>query len=112
MSLIIENGDFKRDERGIPIDAEGAELALSAAENMLKMPRGSFFYAPDSGSRIPGMSAKTRENADALALEYAAEAVQGIKGIRVSGARLTQNGKAALVTLEFGKIKKEVSIAI
>lgn len=112
MSLIIENGDFKRNERGIPVDAEGAELALAEAECMLKMPRGSFFYSPAMGSRIPGMNPLERENADALALEYAAEAVQKIKGVRVCGAHIREDGKAALIALGFGEIKKEVSVAI
>lgn len=110
MDMKIRDGEIALDEKGLPLTLSGDDLAFQKCEILLKVPKGSFIFDRDFGSRITGAVALKRENREALIFEYAAEAVKKVSEVRVSGVKCGECD--ALITLETGDKIKEVSVPL
>lgn len=110
MDMKIENGKAALSQSGIPLTLSGDELALQKAEFRLKVPKGSFIFDRDFGSRIPKMKPAERENPDALLFEYALEETEKIPGVKITDAHYSP--EAAVIAVASGEKTKEVTVEL
>lgn len=106
----IENGKIVLSRSGIPITISGDELNLQKAEILLRVPKGSFIFDRNFGSRISEMEPCERENAQALLFEYALEETSKIPGVKIADVRC--NDGKGIVTVTCGEKTKEVTVEL
>ena len=90
MELQIQNGDY------VP-DGLGGFRRLTGGEALL--PRGSFPFWPELGSRLYLVLREKPAARQALAEQYVAEALAGESGLRVTEVSLAQEGDRGLLTV-------------
>ena len=99
MDVKILNGDICTDSCGIPVMLAEEERILQRAFLRLKVPKGSFLHDTDFGSRFFEIDESARENADALALLFAKQALSPLADdIEVKSAQVWENGDIKVLT--------------
>ncbi len=98
MSLKLTDRDYAPDGNGGVAAAQGGEELLEEALFRLTARRGSFPFLPELGSRMHLLRRRKPSEWDTLALQYAAEALEDMEGVRVTGAAARRDGDRLLVT--------------
>lgn len=113
MDIKISNGDWARDEQGMPIVLSGETEILQRAFLRLRIPKGAFLHDPSLGSRFGEINPDSRENADRLAFLFAQQALSPLTPkITVTGARVDFDEKRKITISAVTDTKKEVSFII
>ena len=76
MALLLKDGDYVADERGVLRTAEGAQDLLQRVLFRLQARRGRFPFLPELGSRLYLLPREKPGDRQALARQYAAEALR------------------------------------
>lgn len=76
MALLLKDGDYVADERGGLRTVEGAQDLLQRVLFRLQARRGSFPFLPELGSRLYLLPREKPGTRQALARQYAAEALR------------------------------------
>ena len=97
MSMLLENRDYVPDGAGSGRTVEGAEAVLSEALFRLTARRGGFAPLPELGSRMYRLREERPSRREALARQYAAEALAGLDEVTVTGAAVAGLGDALRV---------------
>ena len=92
MELMVRGGDYLPDGRGGFRRAEGDDELLQRVLWKLSVRRGSFPFLPELGSRLYLMGREKPSLRQALARQYAAEALEDEEGLSVTGAELGGDG--------------------
>lgn len=100
MSLLLKNRDYARDENGGVTAVSGGEALLNEALFRLTARRGSFPFLPQLGSRMGELRREKPSGWDALARQFAVEALDGLEDVTVTEASVRQNRDALLVTAD------------
>lgn len=92
MELMVRGGDYLPDGRGGFRRAEGDDGLLQRVLWKLSVRRGSFPFLPELGSRLYLLGREKPSLRQALARQYAAEALADEEGLSVTGAELGGDG--------------------
>ncbi|WP_186566498.1 hypothetical protein [Lawsonibacter celer] len=92
MELMVRGGDYLPDGRGGFRRAEGDDELLQRVLWKLSVRRGSFPFLPELGSRLYLLGREKPSLRQALARQYAAEALADEEGLSVTGAELGGDG--------------------
>lgn len=91
MGLKLEEGVYALGAGGLPRETEPLEELLQNAYLRLNLPRGSFPYGRELGSRLHELSL-SEEHAREQAISLANEALLEMPGVRAEQAELQENG--------------------
>ena len=97
MSLLLRNRDYARDGNGGVTVVSGGEALLNEALFRLTARRGSFPFLPRLGSRMGELRREKPSDWDALARQFAVEALDGLQEVTVIGVRVRRDQDALLV---------------
>lgn len=97
MSLLLRNRDYARDGNGGVTAVSGGEALLNEALFRLTARRGSFPFLPRLGSRMGELRREKPSDWDALARQFAVEALDGLEDVTVTGVRVRRDQDALLV---------------
>lgn len=97
MSLLLRNRDYARDGNGGVTAVSGGEALLNEALFRLTARRGSFPFLPRLGSRMGELRREKPSDWDALARQFAVEALDGLEDVTVAGVRVRRDQDALLV---------------
>lgn len=97
MALILREGDYVPDGKGGFRSAEGAEELLERVLWKLTVRRGSFPFLPGLGSRLHLLGRAPAKEREALAGQYAREALAD-EDVTVTEVKLAQAGQQADLT--------------
>lgn len=97
MSLLLRNRDYARDGNGGVTVVSGGEALLNEALFRLTARRGSFPFLPRLGSRMGELRREKPSDWDALARQFAVEALDGLEDVTVTGVRVRRDQDALLV---------------
>ena len=97
MSLLLRNRDYARDGNGGVTAVSGGEALLNEALFRLTARRGSFPFPPRLGSRMGELRREKPSDWDALARQFAVEALDGLEDVTVTGVRVRRDQDALLV---------------
>ena len=100
MELKCVNGDYVPDGKGGVCRLTGEEEALGRVLFRLTAKRGSFPLMPELGSRLYLLAGEKPSHRQALARQYAAEALAELSDLRVVAAAVEQRADTLLVTVE------------
>ena len=100
MSLLLRNRDYARDGNGGVTVVSGGEALLNEALFRLTARRGSFPFLPRLGSRMGELRREKPSDWDALARQFAVEALDGLEEVTVIGVRVRRDQDALLVMTE------------
>ncbi len=106
------NRDYVPDGTGGFRQCTGAAATLSEALFRLECRRGAFPALPELGSRLHTLGREKRAAREALARQYAAEALEGL-GLSVEGASVTEDAEGRLhvaLSLRQGGTEWEVTV--
>ena len=92
MELMVRGGDYLPDGRGGFRRAEGDDGLLQRVLWKLSVRRGGFPFLPELGSRLYLLGREKPSLRQALARQYAAEALADEEGLSVTGAELGGDG--------------------
>ena len=87
------NGDYVPDGAGGLCRLSGGEEILARALFRLTARRGAFPFLPELGSRLRLLLREKPSARQALAVQYAAEALREEPDLKVTAVELTENGK-------------------
>ena len=100
MSLLLQDRDYVPDGNGgVAVAQEGDEL-LGEALFRLTARRDSFPFLPELGSRMHLLRRAKPSEWESLALQYAAEALEDLTEVTVTGASVKQENGALWVSVE------------
>ena len=100
MSLLLQNRDYVPDGNGgVAVVQDGEEL-LSEVLFRLTARRDSFPFLPGLGSRMHLLRRAKPSEWESLALQYAAEALEDLTEVTVTGASVRQEDGALRVSVE------------
>lgn len=99
MELKLIEGDYVPDGAGGLCRLEGAEELLGRVLFRLTARRGAMPFLPELGSRLYLLSREKPSLREALAAQYAAEALAEEPGLKVTGAELDGEGDGARLTV-------------
>ena len=100
MSLLLQGRDYADDGNGgVAVVQDGDEL-LGEVLFRLAVRRGSFPFLPELGSRMYLLRRVKPSERENLALQYAAEALEDLTEVTVTGASVQQEDGALLVSVE------------
>ena len=100
VSLLLQNRDYMPDGNGgVAVVQDGEEL-LGEVLFRLTARRGAFPFLPNLGSRMHLLRRAKPSERENLALQYAAEALDGLAEVTVTGASARQEGDALWVSVE------------
>ena len=97
MSLLLRNRDYARDGNGGVTAVSGGEALLNEVLFRLTARRGSFPFLPRLGSRMGELRREKPSDWDALARQFAVEALDGLEEVTVIGVRVRRDQDALLV---------------
>lgn len=100
MSILLENRDYVADGAGSVRSVEGAEAVLSEALFRLTARRGRFVLLPELGSRMYKLREERPSRRNALARQYAAEALASLDEVTVTDAWVTGLGDTLHIRVE------------
>lgn len=89
MALLLKDGDYVADEQGGLRTVEGAQDLLQRVLFRLQARRGSFPFLPELGSRLYLLAREKTGDRQALARQYAAEALRE-EDVEVTGVTVTE----------------------
>lgn len=112
--ILLENGDVKRDERGFPAVADGAQALVQRAMIRLSVRRGSFLQDPQLGSTLHTLGAVPPEQRGALALSLARQALAALPEVSAEEAVCVRDGEALRLTfgLQINGEKNTVEVQV
>ena len=93
MSLLLKNRDYAVSGGAVAV-VTGGEALLNEALFRLTVRRGSFPFLPGLGSRMYLLRREKPSAWTDLAVQYAAEALDEMTGLTVTGAKVTRQGDA------------------
>ena len=96
MELMVRGGDYLPDGRGGFRRAEGDDELLQRVLWKLSVRRGSFPFLPELGSRLYLLPREKPGAWEALARQYAVEALRGEAELEVTGVTAAPAGAGAL----------------
>ena len=100
MSLLLQNGDYASDGKGgVAVVQDGDEL-LGEVLFRLTARRGSFPFLPGLGSRMHLLRRVKPSERESLALQYAAEALEDLTEVTVTGVSVRQENDALRMSAE------------
>lgn len=99
MSLLLVDRDYAADGGGVAAARDGEEV-LGEVLFRLTARRGSFPFLPRLGSRMDALRREKPSAWESLARQYAAEALEGLDGVSVAGAGVSQKEDGLWVTVE------------
>ena len=97
MSLLLKDRDYVRDGNGGVAVARDGEALVNEALFRLTARRGSFPFLPRLGSRMGELRREKPSDWDALARQFAVEALDGLEEVTVIGVRVRRDQDALLV---------------
>ncbi len=100
MSLLLKDRDYAAGENGAAAVAADGEALMGEVLFRLTARRGSFPFLPELGSRMHQLRREKPSGWDSLARQFAVEALAGLPGVAVTGAKVTQEGDALCVAVE------------
>lgn len=92
MSLLLEGRDYVPDGNGGVRTVTGGEALLNEVLFRLAARRGSFPFLPRLGSRMHLLRREKPSAWESLAAQYAAEALEDLPGLTVTGAAVSSSG--------------------
>lgn len=98
MALLLKDGDYVADERGGLRTVEGAQDLLQRVLFRLQARRGSFPFLPELGSRLYLLGREKPGDRQALARQYAVEALRG-EEVEVTGVAVEESQPGRLRVL-------------
>lgn len=114
MALLLKDGDYVADERGGLRTVEGAQDLLQRVLFRLQVRRGSFPFLPELGSRLYLLRREKPGVRQALARQYAAEALRG-ENVEVAEVTVEEEygGRLrVLVSLEWEGARLEAAVTL
>lgn len=105
MALLVKDGDYCADGAGSVRTAAGEDELLSEVLFRLTARRGGFPFLPELGSRMYLLRTEKAGQWEPLARQYAAEALEGLDGVTVTGVSAEDDGDggaAVTVSLTYG----------
>jgi len=99
MELKLVNGDYVPDGTGGLCRLDGAEALLARVLFRLTARRGALPFLPNLGSRLYLLPREKPSARQTLAAQYAAEALQEERDLKVTGAELTEQGEESRLTV-------------
>ncbi len=111
MALILRQGDYVPDGQGGFQSVQGAAEALERILWKLTVRRGSFPFLPTLGSRLFQLGRAPAREREALAGQYAAEALAD-EDVTVREALLTREGDRTLLTLRLDWRGEELTATV
>lgn len=100
MSLLLRARDYVDDGNGRLVSVENGEALVSEVLFRLTARQGSFPFLPNLGSRMYQLRSEKASAWESLAQQYAAEALEEIADLAVTGVKVTQDGNALMVAVE------------
>lgn len=100
MSLLMELGDYVPNGAGSVTAVTGGQAVLSEALFRLTARRGAFPLLPAMGSRMHLLRREKPSRREALARQYAAEALEDMEGVTVTGVSVSVSGGRLLLQVE------------
>lgn len=100
MSLLLKDKDYAADGNGGVTVVKDGEALVNEVLFRLTMRRGSFPFLPELGSRMDGLRRERPSGWEAMARQFAAEALAGLTDVTVTGAAVRQERDALMVTVE------------
>ena len=99
MERKLVNGDYFPDGKGGLTVLTGAEEVLQRALFRLTARRGALPFLPELGSRLYLLPREKPSARQALAVQYAAEALGDEEDLRVTGAQLNETAEGLRLTV-------------
>ncbi len=99
MSLLLTNRDYAADGNGGGAAVRDGEELGGGVLFRLTARRGSFPFLPGLGSRMHQLRREKPSAWESLAQQYAAEALDGLEGVAVTGAQVRREGEGLAVTV-------------
>lgn len=100
MSLLLKDRDYAADGNGGIAAVLGAEALLGEVLFRLTARRGSFPLLPELGSRMGRLRREKPSAWEALARQFAVEALDGLDDVAVTGAAVQRERDALTVTVD------------
>ena len=100
MSLLLKDRDYAADGNGGVAAARDGEALVNEALFRLTARRGSFPFLPELGSRMYQLRREKPSAWDALARQFAVEALDGLDGVAVAGAAVRRERDALWAAVE------------
>lgn len=100
MSLLLKDRDYAADGNGGVAVVRDGEALVNEALFRLTARRGSFPFLPELGSRIYQLRREKPSAWDALARQFAVEALSGLDGVTVAGAAVRRERDVLAVSVE------------
>lgn len=98
MSLLLKNRDYAADGNGGVTVVKDGEALVNEALFRLTARRGSFPFLPGLGSRMGELRRERPSGWDALARQFAVEALKDLEDVTVTGVTVRRERDALLVT--------------
>lgn len=99
MSLLLTNRDYAADGNGGVAAVRDGEELVGEVLFRLTARRGSFPFLPGLGSRMHQLRREKPSAWESLVQQYAAEALDGLEGVAVTGAQVRREGEGLAVTV-------------
>ncbi len=112
MERKLVNGDYVPDGKGGLAVLTGAEEVLQRALFRLTARRGALPFLPGLGSRLYLLPREKPSARQALAVQYAAEALGDEEGLRVTGAELRERADGLELTVYLDWQGQELSAGL
>lgn len=100
MSLLLKNRDYAADGNGGVAVVRDGEALIGEALFRLTARRGSFPFLPSLGSRMGELRREKPSGVEALARQFAVEALGDMTDVAVAGAAVRREREALLVEVE------------
>lgn len=100
MSLLLKDRDYAADGNGGVAVVRDGEALINEALFRITARRGSFPFLPELGSRMHQLRREKPSAWDALARQFAVEALAGLDGVVVAGAAVRQERDVLTVSVE------------
>ena len=114
MALLLKEGDYVADERGVLRTVEGAQDLLQRVLFRLQARRGSFPFLPELGSRLYLLPREKPGDRQALARQYAAEALreEDVEVTEVTVEEIQPGRLQVLVAMEWNGAHLEAEVTL
>lgn len=106
MVLLLENGDYVKDENGELKSVEGTGELLQTVRVVLRTHRRRFYPDKSFGRRL----LSSCEPVEQYALEYARQALDGVSAVYVKSAE--RHGNGVVLTLIINNEERQVTMEI
>ncbi len=101
MELLLDNGDYVRNEYGGFKTVEGADELLGRILYKLTVKRGAFPLIPELGSRLYMLPREKKSARKSAAFAYIEEAVADEEEVKLENVEITENEEKLFITANF-----------